>query len=393
MKYAAKHSAKHMESSKPVCRHLPSFVFIIFIFGFAIWFLINPKADYSSSEKRYLQKFPTVSVNSVLDGKFGTDFEKYFADHFPMRTQWVGANAYFNLSVGNNGADGVYNCKNGYLINKPILDTDILESNVQTIADFAKSVDVPVTVTLVPSTGYIANDVLPAVHDTYTDDEKIENAQKVLTESGADFVDLRSTFKNAYANGTQLYYKTDHHWTTAGAYTGYTEICKSLGITPADNSLFTVEKYNDFYGTTYSTSGFWLTKPDTIEVWNNKNNTEKNISVEIIEDDEKQDYHSMYFYNHLKEDDKYPVFIDGNHAMTRIKNTNAAGGKILLVKDSFSHCLAPFLAENYSEVILVDMRYYKNSISELAQQEKPDNILVLYGIDNLATDTDIAWLS
>ena len=79
-----------MESSKPVCRHLPSFVFIIFIFGFAIWFLINPKADYSSSEKRYLQKFPTVSVNSVLDGKFGTDFEKYFADHFPMRTQWVG---------------------------------------------------------------------------------------------------------------------------------------------------------------------------------------------------------------------------------------------------------------------------------------------------------------
>ena len=334
-----------------------------------------------------------MSVNSVLDGKFGTDFEKYFADHFPLRTQWVGANAYFNLSVGNNGADGVYNCKNGYLINKPQLDDSTLKSNVQTIADFAKSVDVPVTVTLVPSTGYIANDVLPAVHDTYTDDEKIENAQKVLTESGADFVDLRSAFKNAYANGTQLYYKTDHHWTTAGAYTGYTEICKSLGITPADKSLFTVEKYNDFYGTTYSTSGFWLTQPDTIEIWNNKNNTEKNISVEIIEGDEKQDYHSMYFYNHLKEDDKYPVFIDGNHAMTRIKNTNAAGGKILLVKDSFSHCLAPFLAENYSEVILVDMRYYKNSISELAQQEKPDNILVLYGIDNLATDTDIAWLS
>lgn len=264
MKYAAKHSAKHMESSKSVCRHLPSFVFIIFIFGFAIWFLINPKADYSSSEKRYLQKFPTVTVNSVLDGKFGTDFEKYFADHFPMRTQWVGANAYFNLSVGNNGADGVYNCKNGYLINKPILDTDTLESNVQTIADFAKSVDVPVTVTLVPSTGYIANDVLPAVHDTYTDDEKIENAQKVLTKSGADFVDLRSAFKNAYANGTQLYYKTDHHWTTKGAYTGYQELCKALGITPIDDSTLKKDSYPDFYGTTYSSSGFWLTPPDNI---------------------------------------------------------------------------------------------------------------------------------
>ena len=392
MKYAAKHSPKHMSSPKPVCKNLPSLVFILFIFGFAIWFLINPKADYSSSEKRYLQKFPTLSVDSVLDGKFGTDFEKYFADHFPLRTQWVGANAYFNLSVGNNGADGVYNCKNGYLINKPVLDGSTLDNNVQTIADFASSVDVPVAVTIVPSTGYIADDVLPAVHDTYNDDEYITDAQKILAESGADFVDLRPTFKKAYADGTQLYYRTDHHWTTSGAYTGYTEICKSLGILPADKSLFTVEKYENFYGTTDSTSGFLLTPPDTIEVWNNTQNTEKNISVEIIEGDEKQNYHSMYFYNHLQEDDKYPVFIDGNHALTRIKNTKADGGKILLVKDSFSHCLAPFLAENYSEVILVDMRYYKNSVSELVKQEKVDNILVLYGIDNLAADTDIAWL-
>ena len=64
MKYAAKHSAKHMESSKPVCRHLPSFVFIIFIFGFAIWFLINPKADYSSSEKKIFAEI------SDSNGKF-----------------------------------------------------------------------------------------------------------------------------------------------------------------------------------------------------------------------------------------------------------------------------------------------------------------------------------
>lgn len=393
MKYQAKHSQDKTVSSKPVCRFLPGIVFILFIFGFAIWFWASPKLDYSSAEKRYLQKFPTVSADNVLSGKFGTDFEKYYADHFPLRTEWVGANAYINLAVGNNGADGVYNCKNGYLINKPIVDDSTLINNAHTIADFAKSVDVPVTAAIVPSTGYVANDVLPAVHNRYNDDEYLSEVQSIISEGGADFVDLRSVFKSEYANGTQLYYKTDHHWTTAGAYAGYGEICRSLGITPVDKSTFALEKYEDFYGTTYSTSGFWLTEPDSIEVWNNKKNTEKNISVEIVEGDEKQDYHSMYFYNHLQEDDKYPVFIDGNHALTRIRNSSADGGKILLVKDSFSHCLAPFLAENYSEVILVDMRYYKNSVSELVAEEKPDNILVLYGIDNLAADTDIAWLS
>ena len=100
----------------------------------------------------------------------------------------------------------------------------------------------------------------------------------------------------------------------------------------------------------------------------------------------------MYFYDHLEEDDKYPVFIDGNHALTEITNSNASGGTILLVKDSFSHSLAPFLAENYSKIILVDMRYYKMSVSQIVEQENPEQVVFLYGIDNIATDTDLVWI-
>lgn len=83
----------------------------------------------------------------------------------------------------------------------------------------------------------------------------------------------------------------------------------------------------------------------------------------------------MYFTDHLKEDDKYPVFIDGNHALTEITNTNAKNGTILLIKDSFSHSLAPFLAENYSKVVLVDLRYYKESVSDLRQPTTPNRLL------------------
>lgn len=380
------------DNRNKIGKYIPAVVFLIFIYGMALWFLFSPKTDYSSSEKRYLQKFPDANVEKVLSGEFGSEFETFFADQFPQRNTWVGINAYTTLAEGNNGASGVYNCKNGYLINKPVSTDNNLDKNVGAVVDFAKTIDAPTTVMLVPSTGYIADDVLPTFHDKYNDDEDISKISSTLSKDKIGFVDLRERFKSEYKNGSQLYYKTDHHWTTKGAYTGYQELCKALGITPIDDSTLKKDSYPDFYGTTYSSSGFWLTPPDNIEIWSNPKNSDKNISVKITEGANVKTSGSMYFTDHLKEDDKYPVFIDGNHALTEITNTNAKNGTILLIKDSFSHSLAPFLAENYSKVVLVDLRYYKESVSQLVSTYNPEQVVVLYGIDNLATDTDIVWL-
>lgn len=382
----------HCADKKSRCRYIPAFVFLIFIFGMAIWFLLSPKSDYSSAEKRYLQQFPDASIENISNGTFGEEFESFFADQFPMRNLWVGFNAYFSLYTGNNGANGVYNCKNDYLINVPVSTDNNLDKNLGAITKFKNSIDTPVTVMFAPSTGYITDDVLPAVHNNYNDDEYFENAGKTLEQSGINFVDLREIFKEEYKNGTQLYYKTDHHWTTAGAYTAYTKLCESLGTTPTPKDSFDIKSYDGFYGTTYSTSGFLMTPSDSIEVWENPNNNENNIKVKITEGKQTTEYNSMFFYDHLEEDDKYPVFIDGNHALTEITNTSAKGGTLVMIKDSFSHCLAPFLADNYSKIILVDMRYYKLSVSDLIEQENPEQVVVLYGIDNIATDTDIVWL-
>ena len=373
-------------------KYVPAIVFLIFIYGMALWFLFSPKTDYSSSEKRYLQKFPDTNIEKVLSGDFGSEFETFFADQFPQRNTWVGLNAYTALAEGNNGASGVYNCKNDYLINKPVSTENNLDKNISAVTDFAKQIKAPTTVMLVPSTGYVADDVLPTFHDKYNDDEYFGSISKKLSDSKISFVDLRDRFKSEYKNGSQLYYKTDHHWTTKGAYTGYTELCKALGVVPIDESALEKKSYPDFYGTTYSSSGFWLTPPDSIEVWNNPKNTDKNISVKITEGTTVKTANSMYFTDHLKEDDKYPVFLDGNHALTEITNTNAKNGTIVLIKDSFSHSLAPFLAENYKKVVLVDLRYYKESVSQLVKSYSPEQVVVLYGIDNLATDTDIVWL-
>ena len=357
-------------------RFAPAVLFIAFIFGLAIWFVVNPKADYSSSEKRYLQQFPETSVDTVLSGEFSEKFETYFADHFPQRNMWVGLNSYYNLGIGLNGRNGVYNSADGYLINVPVDKENYVRKNIRVLAEFKEKIgDVPMTVMLAPSTGYIATDKLPLIHDSYNDDTYFAETAKTLGESGVNFVDLRETFKQKYAEGVQLYYRTDHHWTTDGAYEGYVKLCEKLGVQPADKDSFAKTAYGGFYGTTYSTSGYWLTKPDSITVYDNQENTDKNITVKISEDGKDNHYGSMFFYNHIGEDDKYPVFLDGNHALTEIQNKNAKNGTIVVIKDSFSHSLAPFLAENYSKVVLVDLRYYKQSVSDLIKKENPEQFV------------------
>ena len=185
---------RYADNRNKIGKYIPAVVFLIFIYGMALWFLFSPKTDYSSSEKRYLQKFPDANVEKVLSGEFGSEFETFFADQFPQRNTWVGINAYTTLAEGNNGASGVYNCKNGCLINKPVSTENNLDKNIGAVADFAKSIDTPTTVMLVPSTGYIADDVLPTFHDKYNDDENISRISSTLSKDKIGFVDLRERF-------------------------------------------------------------------------------------------------------------------------------------------------------------------------------------------------------
>lgn len=375
---------------KKVYKCLPAIVFILFIAVMLILFLALPKKEYSSSEKRYLEKAPAFSAEKLFSGEFERSFEDYIEDHTAGRDFWVGLSSYYNYALGNDGSKGVYHGKDGYLINDPE-DMTNLSRNVGFIEEFASHMkewqNVPTTVLVAPSTGYVCEDKLPTFHKDYHDEEAF--AEMKDTFKNADFVDVRTDLLDAYNSGSQVFYRTDHHWTTCGAYTAYQALAESLGYTANPESAYEKTAYDGFYGTTYSTSGYWLTEPDGIEVWDNPSN---DIDVTIIDGDtiEQKD---MYFYSHLEEDDKYPVFLDGNHPYTVIKNANASSDeKLLVIKDSFAHSLVPFLADHFAEIIMVDMRYYSMPMQPIIEHEGIDRVLFLYSIDNLATDNDIGYI-
>lgn len=363
-------------------------VFIIFIYSLSIMFIALPKKEKSVNEKRALASFPELTIESLTSGKFTSDLDTYLADHFPFRDFFVGVNSYFNIFLGQNGDSGVYKGKDGYLITAPEkFDAVKIRKNIKYISEFAKRMNLPSSIVLVPTAGYIMDDLLPEQHKTYYDDNVFTIAQKNIGD--INFIDLRSTFKDLKSE-TQLYYKTDHHLTSAGSIAMYNYFCNANKIIPAE---FSLDKTVDgFYGTTYSKSGLWFSKPDNVEIW--KCMSKNSYTVSIDDGKGAKTYNSLYFEKHLEEIDKYPVFLDGNHSYVKIKNNNCKNGnKLLLIKDSYAHCFSTFLIENYEEIDMVDLRYFHSSVKDVIDQNSLNEILFLYGTENIMTSTDIAWLA
>lgn len=385
---------KHLRPSKynatNVKNFLLIFVFCAFIFAFFVLFIVLPKQKESELEKKELSTFPSATLSNVLNGEFGKNFETYVADHFPARQFFVGVNAEYELYTGRNGLSGVYKGKDGYLINTPVTpNNENMLNSINRINLFAETnASVPVDMMVVPSTGYLYEEELPSNHRVYRDDVILKDVQDNLSDR-IQYIDLLEPF-SSLSESEQLFYKTDHHWTSQGAYEAYRVYCAQLGITPLAKEEFSITSTDGFYGTTYSRAALWAQDSDTIEVWAPP--TDGNVTVEINDGAETKQSNSYFFPSHLEELDKYPVFLDGNHSYVKITNPQAQGGKLLLVKDSFGHCLAPFLSQHYSEIIMVDLRYYKQSLSQLIETEGIDRVLILYGLDNMVNDTNIVFI-
>lgn len=355
----------------------------------AFWLL--PHADFSENEKRVLAAPPAVSADAIADGSLFSQIERYIADHFAGRDGWVGANAYLTQAEGRNAVGEIVRGRDGWLFAAPLRDdTEILEDNMQAITSFAGAQDVPVYLMAVPSAGAVVEDKLPAVHLDYPDADLLERARRIAGDS-LRWLDVTGDFRAADMPET-LYYRTDHHWTTAGAYRAYTLLMQEQNRSSVPPEAFSVECVPGFYGTSYSKSGLWLTKPDEIALWTGP---ALHAVTTVYDGDGRAPVtrQGMLFEEYLDEADKYPVFLSGNHARVHIETDARSDKRLLVIKDSYAHALAPFLAEEYRTIDLIDLRYFKRqTISDWLRENPADDILLVYGISSLAQDKNLQWL-
>ena len=365
---------------------LTCLLFCGFLAAMLVLYLALPGQSFSEKEKRVLAESPALTWESLASGEYGDKVETYLADHIPGRDFLVGLNAYYDLFSGRQVTKDVYLADGDRIVEAPVTWNDIqVRKNMNAINKFAETIGQKVDLMIVPSAGFCLQDSVKGLSDPYTDDVIIDGIYG-LAGDNVSGVDLTDTFRSA-EDVSQLYYRTDHHWTSLGAYLGYQAYMQSLGRDYTAKESFAVTAHDGFYGSTYSRSGLWLTKSEPVEIWDSG----KEFTVTNTETNEA---HSGLFYeDRLNELDKYTVYLDGNHTMVRIQNPEAAGkGKLLVIRDSYANCLGTFLAESYEEVVLVDLRYYKNPVSELFETEEFTDVLVSYSIGNFMTDANVIWL-
>lgn len=372
---------------KKLQSYLCPIVFCVFIFVMAVLLLFQPEREYSQREKRYLATAPEWSVEGILDGSAQTDLEAWTADQFPGRDAFMGINTYWTFASGRNALQDVYLCQEDYLINAPVtLNLSTFETNLTRFNGFAASCGVPASMVLVPSAGWLKEDLLPAGHLEYHDDLLFERAGELLTD--VTFYDFRQALLAADEVG-QVCYRTDHHLTAFGNYTLYDAWMTAKGESALDAADYAIEEVGGFRGTTWSGSGYWLTPAESVELWDSG----AEVSVTITDGGKEPIYaDSLFFRDHLEELDLYPVYLDGNHCEVGIVNEDAPERTLLIIKDSYAHCFAPFLTEHYETIYLLDLRYYRGEVSTFIEENGVDEVLFFYGAETLLTDTNSAWL-
>jgi len=375
---------------KNIVRYLPTFLFTAFIFAMGVLWIVLPKEHYSAQEKRVLADFPELNGETLFNGEFQKNLDTYLSDHTPGRSFFVGLGADYELITGRNGSKGIYLGKEGYLFPKPTKPNDNLTKNAGFITEFADSVNIPVVMTVIPSSGYINSSKLPLIHEEYRDDKLIESFRSSLGQS-VRFVDVMEHFRSK-AKSEQLYYKTDHHWNSQGAYECYCCLAKKLGYTPLEESRFSKETVTGFYGTSYAKAALWSVSPDEMELWQNKEQPSGSVHITIKDGQDTKTGDSYFFREQLSNDDKYPVYLDGNHSLVTVTNDAAEDRTLVVVKDSYAHTLVPFLSQHYRHIIMADLRYYKKDISALAKENNAEAVLLLYSLENLSEDTNISYL-
>ena len=341
--------------------------------------LLMPDRYYSEREKRTLTQKPKFTVADFISGEFSDELEKYLTDQVPLRDGWVTMKTYMKLAIGKRESGGVYICKDKYLMDKfTSYSKKQLAANAAALADLQEKLaaeGVSMNTILVPMAAQVLTDKLPA-HAPVTDYTAI---LQVLTDAGVDTTDVLFTL--AAHSSENIYYRTDHHWTSLGAYYAY---CAWRGIEPNVDEWTQEILCDNFHGTTWNKVPLPSVPAEEITAWH------KHINRSVSYNNGQYETDSIYERKYLSGSDEYAVFLNSNQAQTVIEGSGKSG-KLLLIKDSYGNTFSQFPVENYAEVHVIDLRFFKGDVTEYAKENDITDALVLYGVQNFVKDTNLRF--
>lgn len=362
-------------------------IIFVSILLLAVLFFFLPKKDYSENENRYLAKTPVFTFSHLIDGEYTESIEDYTNDHFPARDFFISLKTAIEELTGKNKINGVYLADDDYLIGEYKSPQNTARI-IKTFNKFSNRItsanpDINIRLMLIPTKVSMLSDKLPTFASS---NNQLETLNAITSQSGIPTVDVLPYLSEA-ASEKDIYFKTDHHWNTYGAFAGYRAYCDNIGITGSTLKDYSSKSLtNDFHGTLSAKVNRFNEKGDEIIIYENNN-----ADLTVTYADTKESFKTLYNYDYLEKRDKYSLFLDNLHPLVTIENSNSSTDRVLMIiKDSYANCMIPFLASDFNTIYVFDTRYYKEGPGGFFE-EHPEitDVLILYNMNTIDTDTGI----
>ena len=357
-------------------------LFVLVLIVVCLAGLIAKDRPFSDTENRSLAQKPALSASALADGSFFSGLDSWYSDQFPARDGWISMHLWQIRRLGQKESGGVYLGRDRLLAAPETPDEAAVAGTVAAVNAFsAQHPELNMNLMLVPGAAAILTDALPKnapvrdqLQDIRTIQEQLDGSITVL-EAGSVL--------SAHAQ-EEIFYKTDHHWTSLGAYLVYAANAPALGLDPNQGfDVYTVSE--DFEGTLSSKSGSHAMR-DHVEIYGLQ---DPDLKYYVSYGEEGGKVCSIYDREALDAKDKYTVFFGGNHDKVEIRTTANNGKSLLLFKDSYANCFVQFLLPGYERITIIDPRYYYGTLDSILNAGVTD-VLFLYSADTLVRDTSLA---
>lgn len=391
--------------------------FLVPIFIFSVLNLVfHGGATVSSLEQREIQQLPVLTYQSLAENTFTKDFDRYFSDNFIFRTSFLETGSWIKGLKGAVGNDVKLVANKGgnnasqhlapkvpdevegnSTVEEPEVDVQQAEAETYLIVkdramslyhyypesaaayadainklQSAVSPEIRVYALLAPSS---VEFIVAEKYRSMSDSQK-EAFEYVARHYNGNIHHVPAYDKLYEHRNEYIYYRTDHHWTSLGAYYAYEALMETMGQEPVSLARYDKVEIPDFLGSSYAAtlSTELKNNPDTITVYKPFVEYKNNVYWDEVTPSPREVVELA-----LPEDGRggYAVFMGGDYPLDKIETDVNNGKRLLLIKDSYANALIPFLLPHFESITIVDPRYYSGNLVELAEKEKTTDILAI----------------
>lgn len=355
--------------------------------------MLRPAKLYSSYENRKLHQKPELSVQAVRTGGYMKEYEDYISDQILGRNSYIAVKSATDKALGKKEINGVYLATDGTLIEKHTEEFSAQNiektlEGLQKLERLLQGKSRSFQVLLAPTADNVYAAKLPAYAAVFPEEVLWRRFRDACRENTV-FLDVFSPLRSHAEE--YIYYGTDHHWTTLGAYYAYQTWAMENKVTAVSYNTDKVSE--SFHGTLHSKTNLPGLPFDTIESYAYQG------TREVYYDMSKTPEYSLYAEKYLSGKNQYGYFLDDNHMLIEIRNTSYEkessdkerknkGTSLFIIKDSFANCMVPYLSEHYETIYILDLRYYKGKLSQLLDTyvTKDTDVLILYNMSHFVTE-------